>query len=52
METQFEGNPKSNPSEAETHIRSAHQILKALQEKLGKPSRNRRGHHKTGDGAE
>lgn len=36
METQFEGNPKSNPSEAETHIRSAHQILKALQEKLGK----------------
>jgi hypothetical protein len=34
METQNKGNP--NPTEAEAHIRSAHQILKALQEKLGK----------------
>ncbi|MCU1303425.1 MAG: hypothetical protein JWQ87_3709 [Candidatus Sulfotelmatobacter sp.] len=28
-------NPKSNPTEAEAHIKSAHQILKALQEKIG-----------------
>jgi hypothetical protein len=36
METQSEGNPKSNPTKAEAHIKSAHQILKALQEKIGK----------------
>jgi hypothetical protein len=36
METPNKGNPKSNPTDAEAHIRSAHQILKALQEKLGK----------------
>jgi hypothetical protein len=35
MEIQSKGNPKSNPTEAEAHIKSAHQILKALQEKLG-----------------
>ena len=35
METPNERNPKSNPTEAEEHIRSAHQILKALQKKIG-----------------
>jgi len=35
METQSEHNPKSNPATAEEHIRSAQQILKALQEKIG-----------------
>ncbi len=35
METPNERNPKSNPSDAEAHIRNAHQILKALQEKIG-----------------
>jgi hypothetical protein len=36
METPNESSPKPNPSEAEAHIKSAHQILKALQEKIGK----------------
>jgi hypothetical protein len=36
METPNERNPKPNPSQAEAHIKSAHQILKALQEKIGK----------------
>jgi hypothetical protein len=35
METPSERNPKSNTAEAEAHIKSAHQILKALQEKIG-----------------
>jgi hypothetical protein len=35
METQSEHNPDSNPAEAEAHIKSAHQILKALQNKIG-----------------
>jgi len=35
METQSERNPESNPANAEAHIKSAHQILKALQEKIG-----------------
>ncbi len=35
MESPSERNPKSNPPEVEAHIRSAHQILKALQEKIG-----------------
>ena len=35
MKTPHEPNTKSNPAEAEVHIRSAHQILKALQEKIG-----------------
>jgi hypothetical protein len=35
METQSESNPESNPANAEVHIKSAHQILKALQEKIG-----------------
>ena len=35
MKTPHEPNPKPNPAEAEVHIRSAHQILKALQEKIG-----------------
>jgi hypothetical protein len=36
METSNEGNPKSNPTNAAVHIRSAHQILQALQETMGK----------------
>ena len=36
METQSEPNPESNPATAEEHIKSAQQILKALQEKIGK----------------
>jgi hypothetical protein len=36
METPNERNPKSNPTEAEAHIKGAHQILKVLQEKIGK----------------
>ena len=35
MEMQSERNPESNPSKAEAHIKSAHQILKTLQEKIG-----------------
>ena len=35
MESQSERNPESNPANAEAHIKSAHQILKALQEKIG-----------------
>ena len=35
METQSERTPESNPANAEAHIKSAHQILKALQEKIG-----------------
>jgi predicted translin family RNA/ssDNA-binding protein len=35
METQSEQNPESNPDKAKAHIKSAQQILKALQEKIG-----------------
>ena len=35
METQSERNPESNPAKAEAHIKSAQQILKALQERIG-----------------
>jgi hypothetical protein len=35
METPNEPNPNHKASNAEAHIRSAHQILKALQEKIG-----------------
>jgi hypothetical protein len=35
MQSQSERNPEPNPPEAEEHIRIAHQILKALQEKIG-----------------
>ncbi len=35
MESQSERNPESNAAQAEAHIKSAHQILKALQEKIG-----------------
>jgi hypothetical protein len=35
MDTQSERNPESNPAKAEGHIRSAQQILKTLQEKIG-----------------
>jgi hypothetical protein len=35
METQSKQNPESNPPKVEEHIKSAQQILKALQEKIG-----------------
>jgi hypothetical protein len=35
METQSERNPESNPAKVEEHIKSAQQILKALQHKIG-----------------
>lgn len=35
MQSQSERIPESNPSEVEAHIKNAHQILKALQEKIG-----------------
>jgi hypothetical protein len=35
METKSEPNPESNPAQPEAHIRSAQQILKALQERIG-----------------
>lgn len=35
METPNERNPEQKAAEAEAHIASAHQILKALQEKIG-----------------
>jgi len=35
MESESERNPESHPAKVEAHIRSAHQILKALQEKIG-----------------
>jgi predicted translin family RNA/ssDNA-binding protein len=35
MEAQRERNPEQNANEAETHIKSAHQILKKLKEKIG-----------------
>jgi hypothetical protein len=35
METPEQPNPKLNPADAEAHIRSAHEIVKALQEKIG-----------------
>ena len=36
MESQKESNPEQDPTQAAAHIASAHQILKTLQEKLGK----------------
>jgi hypothetical protein len=36
METQSERNPEQDPAQAAAHIASAHNILKALQEKIGK----------------
>lgn len=35
MPTQNEPNPKQGAAQAAAHIASAHQILKALQEKIG-----------------
>jgi len=35
METPNKANPDDKATDAETHIRSAHRILKALQEKIG-----------------
>ena len=35
METPNKANPEFKPAAAEAHIRSAHEILKALQEKIG-----------------
>jgi hypothetical protein len=36
METQSERNPESNPAKVGEHVKSARQILMALQEKIGK----------------
>jgi len=36
METKSERNPEQDPTQAAAHVASAHQILKALQEKIGK----------------
>jgi hypothetical protein len=35
METHTERNPEQDPAQAAAHIAGAHQILKALQERLG-----------------
>ena len=35
MESKSETNPKQDPTQATQHIASAHQALKALQEKIG-----------------
>ena len=35
METPNKANPEPNPADAEAHIKSAQQILKALQQKIG-----------------
>jgi hypothetical protein len=35
METHSEHNPEQDPAQAAAHIAGAHQILKALQEKIG-----------------
>jgi len=35
MEKQSESNTKQTSADAEAHIRSAHEILKALQKKIG-----------------
>jgi hypothetical protein len=36
MEIQSKRNPEQDPAQAAAHIASAHQILTALQEKIGK----------------
>jgi hypothetical protein len=36
METKSKPNPKQDPAGATAHVASAHQILKTLQEKIGK----------------
>ncbi len=35
IEAESERNPESSPAKVEAHIKSAQQILKALQEKIG-----------------
>jgi hypothetical protein len=35
METPSEPNPKQTPAQAAAHVAGAHQVLKALQEKIG-----------------
>jgi hypothetical protein len=35
METPSEPNPKQTPAQAAAHVANAHQVLKALQEKIG-----------------
>ena len=35
MESQKEGHPRQDPAQAVEHVASAHQVLKALQEKIG-----------------
>ncbi len=51
METPNERNPEENSAEAEAHIASAHQILNALQEKIGEHP-DIGAHHEAEDGAE
>ena len=36
METQSERDPRQDSAQAAEHVASAHQVLKALQEKIGK----------------
>lgn len=36
MDTQKKRDPEQDPAQAAAHVASAHQILKALQEKIGK----------------
>ena len=36
MQTQSDGKPEQDSAQAAAHIAGAHQILKALQEKIGK----------------
>jgi hypothetical protein len=36
MQTQSDGKPEQDSAQAAAHIASAHEILKALQEKIGK----------------
>ena len=52
MKTPHEPNPKPNPAEAEVHIRSDHQILKALQKKIGRHPEIGAAIYEAGDGAE
>jgi hypothetical protein len=35
METHRKDDPKQDPAQAAAHVASAHQVLKALQEKIG-----------------
>jgi hypothetical protein len=52
MEKPSELNPEQDSAQAVAHIASAQEILKALQEKDRKASRNRCGHYQARDSAE